>query len=167
MKGVKANVKRGVGVSNDLVRELCTSICSSRFKGVYSADLIPTSRLLDSDDDGDFVIVVNLATSDRPLGHFVTIGVNSKQVDYMDPYGLPYTYQKDVTRFIKRCKRTVMDRRQKVQSLNSVFCGLYATLFAAYWDRRPEFPLDFSSEDYDSNDEKCVRYLKKIVNHST
>ena len=159
-------MRRGVGISNDLVGRLCSSICTDRFKGVFSADLIPATRLL-RDGAGDFAIVVNLATSDRPVGHFVAVCADSRRVCYLDPYGLPHSYQEDVARFLRRCGRPVEDPRRQVQSFDSVYCGLYASLFAAYWDRRADFALDFSDKDYAGNDAKCVDYLKRIVLYYT
>lgn len=170
IRRVRANVRVGVGMSNDAVEQLCRQICSSRFQGVFSADKIPVARLARM---GDFVIVVNLGRSDMPVGHFVTLSKRERDsyVGYMDSFALP-CFQPDVKKFVKICAGSgsalMSDAirygvRRRVQSPKSAHCGLYATLFAAYVDREPEFEMAFKLRNLAGNDERCVRYLRRII----
>ena len=162
---VRDNVKAHVGMSNEAVEELCRQVCSHKFQGLFSADRIPSDRLKQLEE---FVIVVNTATSDEPLGHFVTLSraYGSSYVEYMDSFAKPCT-QPDVRAFVRSLGlregevRSTVKRR--VQAASSVYCGLYATLFAAYKDREPGFELLFSPTDLTGNDERCVRYLRRII----
>ena len=165
LKRVRANVWAHVGMSNEAVEELCDRVCSEKFQGLYPADAIPVDRLRGLEE---FVIVVNTATSGETMGHFVTLSRESGQdhVEYMDSFARPCS-QPDVRSFVAALgvgegeARCVVRRR--VQASSSVYCGLYATLFAAYKDRRPEFELLFSPTDLAGNDERCVRYLRRII----
>ena len=164
LRRVREHVMPEAGMTNESVEELCEQICSPRFRGLYPADKIPAEELSRL---REFVIIVNTATSEQLNGHFVTLSreAGADHVEYMDSLAQPCT-QPDVRSFVSalggegeaRC--TV---RRRVQASWSVHCGLYAILFAAYKDRKPGFQLLFSPTDLAGNDERCVRYLRRIV----
>lgn len=163
LRRVRSNVKANVGMSNDAVEGLCRQLCSDSFMGVYSADKIPSNKLAKLDN---FIIVVNLGTSDMPVGHFVTLSADPSDksvVSYMDSFALP-CFQPHVRDFVRKCGREVrLANKRRIQAVSSVYCGLYASLFAVYQDRKPDFELEFSRKDYESNDDRCVKYLRKII----
>lgn len=160
---VRSNVTKEKGMSNQTVARFCRSLCGDDFKGVYSADYIPT-RLAAR---GRFIIVINLGVrrgrrGPLPMGHFVTVSADPSKVFYIDSYGLP-NVEPHVTRFLQRCRRPVEFNLRPIQDLNSVYCGLFATLFAVYLDKQPDFKLIFKKQNLRENDKLCVRYLRRLI----
>lgn len=163
-KAVNDNVKKGKGVSNSFVRNFARQFCDKNiFKGVFSADRIPTSAIA---NNPRFTLIVNLATYGEPVGHFVTIGGSPKKITYIDPYGLP-CLQPHVQRFLTACQRPVEINRKQVQHFNSVYCGLYAIMFLKKMEREIKeggktFTLTFYSHRQKRNDKLCMLYLQKL-----
>ena len=164
---VLTNADPITGVSNSLIEELCTAICvnkEKRFKGVYSADEIPASLANPSKKISN--IIVNLSPSNQittGLGHFVSIHIFPNQVKYIDPFGRPCT-QPYVLSFLKLCARPVFYNQKQIQNFDSKFCGLYAILYTAMFDRKYKLKIDFQDHGKKSNDAKCIRYLHEIIN---
>ncbi len=155
---IHSNVNQGMGMSNDLVEKLCYREASNTFRGVYSADKIPTTLA----SCPRFIIVVNLGRSNQYMGHFVTVCGESDKIKYFDSYALPCV-QPDVVRFLQSCRRPLITLTRRIQGWSSMYCGLYSMMFTLYEDKKPDFELLFSSTDYDDNDGKCVRYIRKLI----
>lgn len=158
---VNKNVKEGLGISNDLLDKLCRRESSDSFKGVFSADKIPT-RLTACPK---FIIVVNLGRSNQQEGHFVCICGDPDRMYYFDSYALP-CFQPDVNKFIKACRRPLITLTNRIQGWKSMYCGLYSMMFVLYHDKKPDFELIFSKTDFEENDSKCVRYIRKLIYHA-
>ncbi len=161
-KKIKEHAIKGVGISNSSLNRFSRLLCNRHFKGVFPTDCIPqhlASQLV-------FSIIVNLGKSKgknaEREGHFVSIVGFPKQVYYLDPYGLPPT-QKHVKRFLKKCKRAIIVNRRQIQSLNSVYCGLFAVFFICYFDPVHNFDVNFFLKDLLRNDKLCIIYLRKII----
>lgn len=165
IKRVGENVKKGKGISNITINRLCSRLCSNDFKGVFSADCIPINDLIKLKK---FIIIVNLGKTKNitnislPIGHFVTICADSNYIRYIDSYGLP-CFQPDVFQFLNLCKREIRSNKHQIQEWNSTYCGLFAILFAYYYDTKPDFDLVFSKTNLSNNDEKCIYYLEKMI----
>lgn len=162
-KRVREHAVPRLGVTNRVLRNFCTRLCSDLFKGVFSADCIPPSLAARA----HFIIIVNLSQKRGPsVGHFITIAASPSSVQYIDPYGLP-CWQPDILSFLHSCKRKIRLNLRQVQSFKSSYCGLYALLFACYLDRKRwkgnKFKLVFERKKLRENDKLCVAYLKKIV----
>ena len=159
---VNEHVQTGKGISNDLIRNFCSRYCNKNFKGVYTADRIPKFLA----GRKSFVIVVNLAPrgdGGKKEGHFITLVGRRDVIIYIDPYGID-CWQKDVKRFLKGCKRPVIYNKNQIQGFNSVFCGVYAILFATFMDgTTPPFQLKFSQSNFKINDKLCMFYLRKLL----
>lgn len=143
-------------------------VCSSDFKGVFSADCIPHNLAAIS----RFIIVINLGTrkgvrGKLPVGHFVTLVASPTSLIYIDPFGLP-NMQPDINIFLQLCKRkNVYVNLRQIQHFNSVYCGFYAILFACYFDKQYHskkklFSLHFKNSNLYKNDSLCVEYLRRI-----
>ena len=162
---VKGNVLPKKGLSNGLVQRFCKLACSSDFKGVYSADYLPPKLPALS----NFIVVVNLGVRKGvryklPAGHFVTIYATPARIYYVDPYGIP-SVEPHVNQFLERCGRPVVCNLRQIQDFGSVYCGLYAVLFACYVDKRPNFRLLFERRRLLENDKLCLDYLQKLFNY--
>lgn len=157
---INANVKEGLGMSNGLLERLCRRETTQDFKGVFSADQIPTRLSACS----KFIIVVNLGRSNQQDGHFVAICGDPDRMYYFDSYALP-CFQPDVNKFIRECRRPIISLTKRIQGFKSVYCGFYAMMFALYHDKKPDFELLFSESDFNANDDTCVRYLRKLIYH--
>ncbi len=148
-------------MTNRSVEKLCSLTCNEQFKGVFSADRIP-SRLAPL---SSFTVVANLAKSNSPAGHFVTISAQRNLVRYIDPYGFA-PFQEDVKRFLRLCRRTVRSNRDQIQSVRSLHCGLYAILFANIGCGTIDFPAKFyvggkGEAGLAANDKLCRDYLRR------
>lgn len=168
-KLINDNIGRKKGMTNDIVYNLCKAIASSSFKGVFSADGIPSTLT----SQPRFVIIVNLGRrfASRqgpaiPLGHFVTIAaVEPGKIFYLDSFGLP-CWQPDVTRFLKATGRRVVWTMRQMQDFGSKFCGVYAMLFALSFDGRPPtFKMTFHRKEalLRKNDKLCSQYLLQLI----
>lgn len=165
------HVNEKKGLSNDAIDYFLRRTCGSDFLGVYSADYLPV-RLAGR---GRFIVVVNLGrrkgrtVGPLPVGHFVTIVATPEEVYYLDPYGIPCV-DGYVLRFLRSCQRTIQTLSYQIQSFDSVWCGLYAILFALYMDRQasarpPRFKLHFFKQKNKliKNDDKCGKYIEKLI----
>lgn len=162
---VRANADKKKGLTNDVVKSFCSFLCGKDFKGVFSADRVPVKYACLP----HFIMVVNTGrrgdsrdVSKLPVGHFVTVVVSPSTVYYLDPYGLPCT-QRDLLRFFKLCHRPLACNRRQIQDYGSMYCGVYAILFAAYADADCPFEMRFCKKRLRKNDKKCVAYLKKLI----
>ncbi len=162
---IEAHVSRGKGISNTLVNRLCRKMCSKDFRGVFAANKIPR-RLAGV---GRFIIIVNLGEVDGggdgelPVGHFVCVAAQPEEINFIDPYGLP-CMQPKVLSFLTEARRPIKENVQKIQHLDSPYCGLYSVLFAVYFDKEPSerLKLKFNKTKLMENDRKCVEYLKQL-----
>lgn len=161
-KNVRENISPNKGVSNVLVNNLANLLCEKYYHGVFSADDIPAKRLA---KEKYFCIIVNLATKVEPVGHFVTIGGTPSKITYIDPYGFPCT-QPHVVSFLQSCRRSVKVNRKQVQHKKSVYCGLFAILFAKRMDYEAitgqKLLFRFYSTNRKRNDALCMKYLREM-----
>ena len=160
---LRSNVDPTRGVTNELVYSFCRRVCDTNgpFRGVYSLDKIPKSYC---NRAGITNIIVNLARSDLQIdGHFVFIHIRPDYVLYIDPTGsldLPIM----MVNFLRNCNRDVMYNQNEIQNKKSVFCALYAILYAMYYDRKTvPFKIEFDCEGCKSNDTKCVNYIRRLI----
>lgn len=162
-KKMKKHVSKEKGLTNAIIHRFCTLSCSSDFKGVYAADKIPRKLA----GVGNFIIVVNLGEvtdirGSLPVGHFVTIVTRPGHILYIDPYGTPCN-QPRVLRFLELCGRRVVQNVKQIQDFTSNWCGMYAILFANYFDRKkPPMKMRFGSKNLKRNDYMCSVYLQKL-----
>ena len=164
------------GITNTMLNNFCALICEngsspSKYMGVFAADEIPISMLR---EESDFNIVINLTTRasgaidshNLRLGHFVTIHVRPDFVLYIDPIGLP-CIQLETQHFLTSMKKPVFSNEKKIQSLSSPYCAMYAILYTCYFNEpRPNFRIEFADNAKKSNDQKCVNYLRRVVDMS-
>ena len=163
-------VNRTRGVTNQAVENFCHAICEgdarNNFYGVFASDEIPR-HLLTLDK---FTIIVNLAERRRGQlnGHFVTIcTLNKNSILYIDSFGHP-PYQKHVRQFLRECvaigERQFYRSSRALQPLDSSFCGLYAILFASYFNKATRcLKISFIPGSDERNDKRCIEFLKKLV----
>jgi hypothetical protein len=164
---IKAHVSPTKGITNDVLEKFCKKLCSSDFKGVYSADYLPAKLA----GRARFILIVNLGLrrgirKNLPVGHFVTIVAKPASVYYIDSFGLPSTVP-HVNRFLTLCKRKIHFNLRQLQDFNSMNCGFYAMLFSYFMDRqnwgKKTFALKFNEKKLKENDKLCMRYLNKLV----
>jgi hypothetical protein len=148
------------------------------FKGVYCADELPYDLLRSRKS---FSIIVNLATRSKkvtsrlpPLnGHFVFITTKDFNMYYCDPFGLE-CYHPYVLAFLnafkeKKSKKTrrrqVFHSNRRIQSPNSVYCGLFTLLFAMIREANLDLSdFEFDEKNLNKNDKKCVDYINLMLN---
>ncbi len=168
--GINTHVRPGRGVTNTVLNRLAKLACDEDFHGVYSSDCLPFRLTIRP----KFVIIVNLAESDAPAGHFVTIAAVRNKVYYLDSFGLGL-FVKRVADFVNLCKRPIYTNAARIQDFASVNCGMYALLFAVYLNRKmqqgaaqpwrkPRFRLNFFKKKswLRKNDKLCFDYLRRL-----
>lgn len=150
------------GVSNLFIHDAINRIRKTKeYKGIYSSNNI--NKKLNK--VSNFCIVVNLnKRAKRNKGHFIVIHASSNRILYFDPLGNP-CYVKSIFKFMKKCKRPIFHNLNQIQDMNSIYCGLYCILFTLYFDRKKPFKMIFYKRrnKLKKNDEKCIKYLKKLV----
>lgn len=173
VRKVAANVGRTRGITNELVHRFCESTCSGNYVGVFAADKIPPRVA----GRGNFIVIVNLQTTRQHRqqqaqnpnksitakgGHFVTIWATPRKILYVDPFGLPSVVS-EVNRFLKLCQRPIFCNLTQIQTLDSVYCGIYAIMFCNFFDQKQPFALKFNTRRLESNDLKCKNYLSRLI----
>lgn len=161
---VRVHVSPERGITNDFVARYCKKLCNDDFLGVYSADCLPVRFARHH----RFTTIVNLGEvkgvrGSLPVGHFVTLVGSPGKVRYIDPYGLPVV-QRHVKHFLEQTARPVTANTTQIQDFASIACGLYAILFAKYFEEEPaKFKLNFLKRDLKKNDKLCVEYIRRFL----
>lgn len=143
------------GLSNEIVHKLAKILCPCLYKGFFN--WYELTNIKCKTITYPFTIIVNT------VHHFVTIHSRKDYILYLDSYGQPCT-NSTVRNFLRRCKNMkVLYNTMRIQSKNSMHCGLYALLFAMYYDDPSQpFLLKFSSKASKKNDKLCVEYLQRL-----
>ncbi len=163
LHGLETHSSPTRGMSNTALDRLARLMLSRCYRGLFPVDRIPAATLARC---RDFCIIVNLGRTGSGDGHFVALVADGDRLRYLDSYALKVTVP-ELAAFLAGCGRKVIPSRRPVQSLQSQTCGLYALLFAAYFDpgRRPppDFSLRFHRRKLKSNDRLCVHYLRNLL----
>lgn len=166
LTNVSHNVFPDEGITNDVLHNFLTILCSEDYLGVFNINNLPHEIT----QEDNFHMVLNTHK------HFVVLFVTPKEIVYIDPVGNPPPsgqFNRELQAFIKDTKRRSNGPNRKliisdreIQAANSTFCGLYCMLFMLFFDHRLTKPrLKFTSTPSMQNDKKCVSYLLKIVNN--
>lgn len=156
-KLLKSHVSQEWGITNDLVQDIAATLCpGDTYKGLYMPDQL--SRIVSMKSvHRPFTLIVNVGR------HFVTIYCHDNYVLYLDPYGIPCV-QPHVRQFLNVLSPNIFFNETKIQTVRSKHCGLYAILFAQYYDvPLRDFKLKFiRNPENDENDDRCIFYLHKL-----
>ncbi len=163
LHGLETHTNLSRGMSNTALDRLARLMLSRCYRGLLPVDKIPAAALARCHD---FCIIVNLGRAGSGDGHFVALVADGDRLRYLDSYALKVTVP-ELAAYLATCGRKVIPSRRPVQSRQSQTCGLYALLFAAYFDpgRRtpPDFSLRFHRRKLKSNDRLCVHYLRSLL----
>ena len=150
------NVSSSWGMTNRLVDQLARSLATRLYRGLFIPEKLTTARTTQLLSKIPFTMIVNVG------GHFVALYCCKEYVLYFDPFGMP-CLQPQVIAFLRGLKRSVFFSREKIQSVTSKHCGLYAVLFVLYHDKpRRRFKLKFGRRASKKNDKLCIQYLHKL-----
>lgn len=149
------------GMTNELVDYIAGKLCSHRYKGLYTPIQLQQSktRRLIEKAKRPFTFICNVGR------HFVCIFCTEQYLIYIDPFGKKCV-QRQVRKFIHRLSRNVFYNHIPIQWFTSNHCGLYAILFALYFDRdRQDIRLQFErASNNEHNDQMCNMYLQLLLN---
>lgn len=167
-RNIMEMVDKERGVTNNLVEEFCYQMCSMEeqniFAGVYAVDEIPVDMLKRR---RTFNVIVNLASRSQgeTEGHFVIITAHPRTIVYIDPFGAP-NLKSQISYFLRACRRPTMYNRTALQSYSSPFCGMYAALYATYFNNPDgrKIRLKWEKKNLRRNDHLCMKYLNELVN---
>lgn len=164
---IRHHVNPKQGMSYEILNSICETFCTQLYKGLHHATTIPFECLKHF---AMFTIIVLLPGT--VTGHFVTIHITPSTIFYIDPYGFP-CFNSDVLRFISRLKthtkwkkRVLFTNVKQIQHEKSVYCGMYAVLYALYFDsvkNQKKLKLCFPKRPSLTNDKRCKQYLNKII----
>jgi hypothetical protein len=158
---VGKNVLPRLGTSNKAIDKFCRHVCSVDYRGVYSIDKIPTTRLAPR---ATFLFILNLGDAGRGEdGHFVAVCGRPDSLLYLDPFAHPPPKDERLRSFFKLCRRRLYCSRRQIQDYKSAYCGLFALLFVWYVDAGCPFRLKFDRLRLRQNDKRCVDYLRKMI----
>lgn len=163
-KRVNKQVSFFSGMSNSLLDKLMQETCSTRYKGVFNEEDIPTKLYCED----DFMIVVNT------MKHFVLVNVVPSCITYIDSGGLPPYKQSPLNQFLVKCAMGDLIRRKKTKRLlintkeiqvsESTYCGLYCVLFAMYMEYDTLDKMTYHKKASIDNDDICLDALLDAVN---
>lgn len=154
------NTQRVKGLTNDFITAALNHHCASTFRGVYSANTIPSHL----STIPRFSIVCNLDRNDGPGTHFICIIAFPLYVLYIDPFARP-CYKQNICNFLKICgkKREIFFNNQQMQSVFSFSCGFYSIMFILYFHGKHTFKLNLSKTNYAKNDEIILENIRKMT----
>ena len=162
---VNNNVDPERGVTNRTIDNFCRELCPQLYHGTFPADRIPPS-LSNSDVTAEnFSLIINVG------GHFVTVVNQPDFILYIDPFGLP-CLDPQAHAFLQLCVdnsrsssvKQVFYNVNKIQNFRSRYCGLYAILFALYFDTpRENYKLRFEKNEQISNNKKFMKYIQEMI----
>ena len=152
-------------VINDLLQY---AHISDKFLGIITyAELPPTLQYV-RNLPPEFHMIINIGF------HFVAFYATPHKLYYIDSLGHPPPPNSPVERFLVMLQNerntSLTYNKNRIQSLQSSHCGLYASLFVLNYDtprNRRVNDLSFyvdNSEMLRMNDDLCVLYLKSIIN---
>ncbi len=117
------------GLSNTYLNMVGYLMCPN-FQGVFPCDIIPTSRL-----SSTFAIILNMAKSTEPHGHFISVVRDQDSLYVFDPLNLPIV-DVNVEHFIDSLSVKHVKRNQKaVQHPASEACGYFCIAMIIYFSK--------------------------------
>jgi hypothetical protein len=162
-KELRKHVSAEDGMTNVMVNKLARAFCSKKYKGLYMPHELAKKRKTVF-ARSPFSTIVNVGR------HFVVILGFDKTIMYLDSYGLPCTEKKTEAFLRSFPSKAVFYNNKRIQGSQSMFCGLYAVLFATYFDRPRSFSLRFKTrvgKRGKANEELCLQYLSRLVINTT
>lgn len=168
------------GLSAEVIDDLLQQggISARNYRGIFAATELPAvdpNKLLlprrkERIRPNKIIIIVNVGR------HWTAVCLNRPRrgqtrgyAIYADPYGLP-PMRDDVRDFMKRAGTAVNGEwyynQQRVQAVDSNYCGLFAALWALRWDKQREgksrklkfFKLKHRLRE---NDKLCIVFLRR------
>ena len=154
------------GLSNIFLENYMFPRCKN-FKGVFSVDMLSQLSI-----STPCCFIANLAKSNTPGTHFVSIYISKKNILwYFDSYGfLPPIWNNFLLQFLrpwieKNQFRIVLD--YPIQDISSIFCGWFAAAFCLTvggnlkWNCT-QFLKNFHKQNLKENDNNVTCLIKKI-----
>lgn len=157
---VKEHVSKDWGMTNDMVNDIAMALCPNLYKGLYMPEhllrISMAGNILQQQQQQPFTMIINVGK------HFVTVVSHEKYVLYLDPFGIP-CMQPQVRQFLRGLHSKIFYNKTQIQQLKSKHCGLYAVLFALYYDVPARSTrLKFDENASEKNDKLCTVYLHKL-----
>lgn len=146
-------VSRDWGMTNKTVDYIARLLCPNVYVGLFMPNELQRKKNVCK----PFTMIVNVGR------HFVTIYCHDDFVLYMDPFGLP-CLQSRVRDYLCSLSTSLFYNKTRIQHQRSKHCGLYAVLFALYYDK-PDRNIKLKFKDgvnNQSNDRTCLLYLQKL-----
>jgi hypothetical protein len=76
------------------------------------------------------LVIVNSSPSSVKTGHWLCILQTAKNIEFVDPLGLPYTfYTPHINNFIESSGKTIIQNQKTLQDLTTKSCGFHALLY--------------------------------------
>lgn len=151
-KSLTKHVDTLYGVTNEAIHELCSLLNPLHYKGTFPSNQITFKFSPPSS------YIVNIG------GHFIALICKPHFCLYIDPFGLPCR-DKDLQQRLKTLSVPVFYNSTPIQSLTSMYCGMYAILFVVYFDKSRDRNkrLRFHRRNLKANDKVCLKYISSLL----
>ena len=149
------------GVTNFYVEQVLSNQIR-KFRGCFSIDFLDDVFLRNGES-----VVVNLAHSSIPVGHFVAIKKEGNSLLYFDPLFLEFE-DNDLEIFLKKHECNIFKNNIQVQSFESKKCGIFciAFLLAMEYISFKEFLNFYDEINLSKNDDISDRIKNVIISHN-
>lgn len=149
------------GLSNYEIEIFLKKHCTNNFKGVYSADEIPTEL----SSFPTFSIVCNLDKKIQVGSHFVVILGFPTYIFYIDPLGNKCTTPAIRVFLNKNAKeRDIYYNTVQIQDLFSLYCGVFCIMYILYYDKDRMQELDMLKYNLNLNNGIAISNINKMIN---
>lgn len=131
------------------------------FIGVYPCDLLPQSR------KKYYCFIVNLDHHYEKGSHFVSLYIKNKFVFYFDSLGEKCN-NLHILDYVKKLNKKLIVQSTKIQSNDSIFCGLYAIAYLMCVENKIpiiKFKKIFIS-DLKMNDKLVVNFISNLFKYN-
>lgn len=151
------------GLTNRDLEKLCKN-CIYNFIGVYPSDSKPNKKKIKK----NFSLIFNLSPHFEQGSHFIAVVKKYNKLYYFD--SLNERKNNDISEFIHSLNLRITFCQKKIQSDDSIFCGLYCLAFLLYmqnYNSTPYHFYKFFSKNKKKNDvivkKFILKEIKKIV----
>lgn len=143
------------GLTNRDLEKLCKK-CIYNFIGVYPSDSKPNQKKLKK----NFSLIFNLSPHFEQGSHFIAIVRRKNKLYYFD--SLNERKNNDISKFIHSLNLNITYCRNKIQSDESIFCGLYCLAFLLHMQNFNSTPYQFYKK-FSRNKKKNDIIVKKFI----
>ena len=158
-----------LGITNRYIDDLLNGLGLSLYRGVYSADTIPSHVL---DCTNNCTCIVNTSKKGEKGMHFITLYVNKNTITIFDSLSLELglvstSLANSLSKSKKRIKYAL---KYPTQNISSAMCGFYCCFYVLMFENE-RFPIrsgvkDSTYNEGDKNDDTVVENICALIKNN-